>query len=33
MMDWIQIVAVAILVIAGIFIYRKKVNDESNRKI
>jgi len=33
MMDWIQIVAVAILVVAGIFIYRKKANDEANRKI
>ena len=33
MMDYIQIAAVAIIVIAGIFIYRKKKVDEENRKL
>ena len=33
MMDYIQIAAVAIIVIAGIFIYRKKKVDEVSRKL
>jgi hypothetical protein len=33
MMDYIQIAAVAIIVIAGIFIYRKKKVDEESRKL